>query len=75
MPAREFVSAPALLLRSLLREPHRRAITTADGGEITAGDLAAATCRLAHELLARGVGRGATVTLLTGNTAEALSAR
>ncbi|WP_043482367.1 AMP-binding protein, partial [Kitasatospora aureofaciens] len=31
--------------------------------------------RLAHELLARGVGRGATVTLLTGNTAEALSAR
>ncbi|MFI9158896.1 AMP-binding protein [Kitasatospora aureofaciens] len=75
MPAREFVSAPALILRSLLREPHRRAITTADGVEITAGDFAAATYRLAHELLARGVGRGATVTLLTGNTAEALSAR
>ncbi|MFI9320003.1 AMP-binding protein [Kitasatospora aureofaciens] len=75
MTDQEFVSAPALILRSLVSEPHRRAITTADGVEITAGDFAAATYRLAHELLARGVGRGATVTLLTGNTAEALSAR
>ncbi|MFH9352427.1 AMP-binding protein [Kitasatospora sp. NPDC017646] len=75
MPAREFVSAPALILRSLVSDPHRRAVTTADGVEITGGDFAAATYRLAHELIARGVGRGATVTLLTGNTAEALSAR
>ncbi|MFD8703948.1 AMP-binding protein [Kitasatospora sp. NPDC059648] len=75
MTDQEFVSAPALILRSLVSDPHRRAITTADRAEITAGDFAATTYRLAHELLARGVGRGDTVTLLTGNTPEALSAR
>ncbi|MFH9354507.1 AMP-binding protein [Kitasatospora sp. NPDC017646] len=75
MTDQEFVSAPASILRSLVSDPHRRAVTTADGVEITGGDFAAATYRLAHELIARGVGRGATVTLLTGNTAEALSAR
>ncbi|MFF7991545.1 AMP-binding protein [Kitasatospora xanthocidica] len=71
----EFVSAPALVLRSLAADPARPAITTADGEVITAGDFAAATYRLAHELLARGAAHGTTVTLLTGNTAEALSAR
>ncbi|MFJ3214980.1 AMP-binding protein [Kitasatospora sp. NPDC086801] len=71
----EFVSAPALILQSLAADPDRRAITTADGIELTAGDFAAATYRLAHELIARGVVRGDTVTLLTGNTAEALSGR
>ncbi|MFI5532941.1 AMP-binding protein [Kitasatospora sp. NPDC051853] len=71
----EFVSAPALILRSLSREPDRVALTTADGGRITAGEYVAATHRLAHELIARGVGRGTTVSLLTGNTPEALSAR
>ncbi|MFJ4592596.1 MULTISPECIES: AMP-binding protein [unclassified Kitasatospora] len=71
----EFVSAPALILQSLAADPDRRAITTADGVELTAGDFAAATYRLAHELVARGVVRGDTVTLLAGNTAEALSAR
>ncbi|MEV7601162.1 AMP-binding protein [Kitasatospora sp. NPDC089797] len=75
MPDQEFVSAPALILRSLASDPDRRALTTADGVEITAGEFAAATYRLAHELIARGAGRGATVTLLTGNTPEALSAR
>ncbi|MFF2080229.1 AMP-binding protein [Kitasatospora sp. NPDC058162] len=73
--APEFVSAPALILRSLASDPGRRAVTTADGAEITAGDFAATTYRLAHELLARGVTRGSTVTLLTGNTPEALAAR
>ncbi|GAB7180571.1 adenylate forming domain class I superfamily protein [Kitasatospora sp. Ki12] len=71
----EFVSAPALVLRSLAADPGRPAITTADGEVITAGDFAAATYRLAHELIARGAALGTTVTLLTGNTAEALSAR
>ncbi|MER7767851.1 AMP-binding protein [Kitasatospora sp. NPDC096140] len=71
----EFISAPALILHSLAARPDRRAITTADGTVITAGDFAAATYRLAHELVARGAARGTTVTLLTGNTAEALSAR
>ncbi|MFF1908571.1 AMP-binding protein [Kitasatospora sp. NPDC058218] len=71
----EFISAPALVLRSLARDPDRPAITTADGVGITAGEFAAATYRLAHELIARGVTRGTTVSLLTGNTPEALSAR
>ncbi|MFF2144998.1 AMP-binding protein [Kitasatospora sp. NPDC058190] len=71
----EFVSGPALILRSLSSDPDRPAITTADGVEITAGEFAAATYRLAHELIARGVTRGMTVSLLAGNTAEALSAR
>ncbi|MFJ4187359.1 AMP-binding protein [Kitasatospora sp. NPDC089509] len=75
MPDQEFVSAPALILRSLTATPDRRAVTTPDGVEITAGDLAATAYRLAHELIARGTGRGATVTLLTGNTVEALVAR
>ncbi|MER7671892.1 AMP-binding protein [Kitasatospora sp. NPDC096128] len=71
----EFVSGPALILRALTSNPDRPAIITADGAEITAGDFAATAYRLAHELLARGVTRGSTVTLLTGNTAEALAAR
>ncbi|MFF0390159.1 AMP-binding protein [Kitasatospora sp. NPDC004615] len=75
MPDAEFVSGPATVLRSLATDPHRRAVVAADGTEIIAGEFAAATYRLAHELIARGVTRGTTVTLLTGNTPEALSAR
>ncbi len=75
MPDAEFVSGPALILQSLASDPDRQAIVTADGAEITAGDFAAATYRLAHELIARGAALGTTVTLLTGNTPEALSAR
>ncbi|AUG75459.1 fatty acid--CoA ligase [Kitasatospora sp. MMS16-BH015] len=71
----EFISAPALILRSLAATPERQVIVTADGLGITALEFTTATCRLAHELIARGVGRGDTVTLLTGNTAEALGAR
>ncbi|MFF4925916.1 AMP-binding protein [Kitasatospora sp. NPDC001261] len=75
MPDAEFVSGPALILQSLASDPDRQAIVTADGAEITAGDFTAATYRLAHELIARGAALGTTVTLLTGNTPEALSAR
>ncbi|MER5352375.1 AMP-binding protein [Kitasatospora sp. NPDC002551] len=71
----EFVSGPALILRSLASGPDREAVVTADGSRITSGAFAAATYRLAHELIARGAARGTTVTLLTGNTAEALAAR
>ncbi|MET9397956.1 AMP-binding protein [Kitasatospora sp. NPDC002965] len=71
----EFISAPALILRSLSRDPDRTAVITADGAGITAGEFAAATYRLAHELIARGVTPGSTVSLLTANTPEALSAR
>ncbi|MBV2151548.1 AMP-binding protein [Kitasatospora sp. SUK 42] len=75
MPDAEFVSAPALILQSLSSDPDRRAVVTADGVDVTAGELATTAYRLSHELIARGVGRGATVTLLTGNTPEALVAR
>ncbi|MGW3232397.1 AMP-binding protein [Kitasatospora sp. NPDC001095] len=75
MPDAEFVSGPALILQSLASDPDRRAVVAADGTEITAVDFAAATYRLAHELIARGAALGTTVTLLTGNTPEALSAR
>ncbi|MFJ6772457.1 AMP-binding protein [Kitasatospora sp. NPDC091257] len=71
----EFVSGPALILRSLASDPDRRAVVTADGAGITAGALAAAAYRLSHELIARGAALGTTVTLLTGNTPEALVAR
>ncbi|MFF8772649.1 AMP-binding protein [Kitasatospora sp. NPDC015120] len=71
----EFVSGPELILRSLASGPDRQALVTADGAGIPAGAFAAATYRLAHELIARGAARGTTVTLLTGNTPEALSAR
>ncbi|MGW2254317.1 AMP-binding protein [Kitasatospora sp. NPDC001660] len=71
----DFVSAPELILGALAADPTRRAITTADGADITAGDFVAATYRLARELADRGAARGVTVTLLTGNTAEAMSAR
>ncbi|MFF2951665.1 AMP-binding protein [Kitasatospora sp. NPDC057965] len=71
----EFVSGPALILRSLASGPDRPAVVDADGTVITSGDFAAASCRLAHELIARGAARGTTVTLLTGNTPEALAAR
>ncbi|MGW4378705.1 AMP-binding protein [Kitasatospora sp. NPDC004531] len=75
MPDAEFVSGPALVLQSLAADPDRAVIVAADGTEIMAGDFAAATYRLAHELIARGVVLGSTVTLMTGNTPEALSAR
>ncbi|MFE6866595.1 AMP-binding protein [Kitasatospora sp. NPDC057692] len=71
----EFVSGPALILRSLTARPERQAVVSADGTRITSGDFAAAAYRLAHELIARGAARGTTVTLLTGNTPEALAAR
>ncbi|MFE7564094.1 AMP-binding protein [Kitasatospora sp. NPDC057500] len=71
----EFVSGAALILRSLAADPDRPAVVTADGVRIASGEFAAATYRLAHELIARGAARGTTVTLLTGNTAEALGAR
>ncbi|MFB8238127.1 AMP-binding protein, partial [Kitasatospora purpeofusca] len=68
MSEAEFISAPALVLRSLARDPDRPAVTTADGATLTAGEFAATAYRLAHELVARGVDRGDTVALLTGNT-------
>ncbi|MFF7726985.1 AMP-binding protein [Streptomyces sp. NPDC008001] len=63
------------VLDVLSAEPQRAAVTTAEGRVISAAELRDQVYRLAGELAERGVGRGATVTLLTGNTAEALVAR
>ncbi|MCX4451245.1 AMP-binding protein [Streptomyces sp. NPDC087866] len=71
----EFVSYVEAILDVLSAEPQRTVITTADGSRIRAADLRDRVHRLAAELGDRGVGRGTTVALLTGSTAEALVAR
>ncbi len=63
------------LLRALSAEPSRPAVTTAEGRVISAAEFRDQVHRLGAELADRGVDRGTTVTLLTGNTAEALAAR
>ncbi|MFG2181646.1 AMP-binding protein [Streptomyces abikoensis] len=70
-----FVCYPAAILDVLARAPDRTALVAADGRRVTAGALCDSTYRLARELAGRGVGRGATVSLLTGNTPESLVAR
>ncbi|MGW2489222.1 AMP-binding protein [Streptomyces sp. NPDC001606] len=69
---RSYVEA---VLDTLSADPSRAAVTTAEGRVISAGEFRDQVLRLGAELAARGVGRGTTVTLLTGNTAEALTAR
>ncbi|MEU3355118.1 AMP-binding protein [Streptomyces sp. NPDC037389] len=73
--AAPFVCYPTAILDVLSRAPDRTALVAADGGRVSAGALRDGTYRLARELAGRGVGRGATVALLTGNTPEALVAR
>ncbi|ANP52426.1 fatty-acyl-CoA synthase [Streptomyces griseochromogenes] len=63
------------VLHALSAEPSRAVITTAEGLVISAAEFRDRVYRLGGELTERGVSRGATVTLLTGNTAEALVAR
>lgn len=63
------------VLDVLSTEPRRPAVTTAEGRVVSAGEFRDEVFRLAAELAARGTGPGATVVLLTGNTAEALVAR
>jgi fatty-acyl-CoA synthase len=70
-----FSSYAEAVLRVLSAEPGRPAITTAEGLVISAAEFRDQVHRLAGELAGRGLGRGTTVTLLTGNTAEALVAR
>ncbi|GAA3173418.1 MULTISPECIES: AMP-binding protein [Streptomyces] len=66
---------PDLLLAALRRDPARTALIAADGTEITAGELAATVHRTAAVLADRGIGRGATVALLSGNAPAVLAAR
>ncbi|MFF9480172.1 AMP-binding protein [Streptomyces sp. NPDC014733] len=77
MNAPEPVAAPYVdvVLAALRRDPARTAVIAADGTEITAGELAATVHRTAAVLAARGIGRGATVALLSGNAPAVLAAR
>ncbi|GHF73021.1 fatty acid CoA ligase [Streptomyces mashuensis] len=70
-----FTSYAEAVLDVLAAEPQRAAVTTAEGVVVSAAEFRDQVHRLAAELAERGVGRGGTVTLLTGNTAEALVAR
>lgn len=64
-----------ILLDALARDPDRTAVITADGTSVTAGQLRALAYRMAAELADRGIGRGTTVALLSGNRHEVLAAR
>ncbi|PPS91466.1 AMP-binding protein [Streptomyces sp. MH60] len=63
------------ILDVLSAAPSRPVLTTAEGAVISAGALRDQVCRLGGELGRRGVGRGATVGLLTGNSADGIAAR
>ncbi|MFI9203220.1 AMP-binding protein [Streptomyces sp. NPDC053048] len=63
------------ILRVLASSPERPALITAEGRTVRAGELCDGVRRAAAELAARGIGRGSTVSLLTGNQPEALLAR
>ncbi|WP_381562358.1 AMP-binding protein [Streptomyces eurythermus] len=70
-----FRSYAEAVLDVLAARPSRAAVTTAEGRVVDAGEFRDQVHRLAWELAGRGAGRGTTVTLLTGNTVEALVAR
>ncbi|MGW6558107.1 AMP-binding protein [Streptomyces hydrogenans] len=70
-----FVTYTDAILHTLARHPALPVIICPDRRQITAGELRDSIHRLARELIARGVRPGQTVSLLTGNTAEALVAR
>ncbi|WP_238698045.1 AMP-binding protein [Streptomyces sp. E5N91] len=70
-----FSTCTEALLDVLSAAPSRPVLTTADGSVISAGALRDRVCRLGGELERRRVGRGDTVGLLTGNSADDLAAR
>ncbi|MGW6534389.1 AMP-binding protein [Streptomyces sp. NPDC055051] len=72
---RGFVTYTDAILHTLARHPALPVIICPDRRQITAGELRDSIHRFARELIARGVRPGQTVSLLTGNTAEALVAR
>ncbi|MFB7668775.1 AMP-binding protein [Kitasatospora sp. NPDC056138] len=61
-------------LDALGEQPGREAVVH-EGRRITAGELRDLIHRMARALQARGVGRGQTVTLLSGNLPETIAAR
>lgn len=74
-PAHPYESYVDAVLAVLARAPGRAAITSAEGRTVSAGELVDRIHGAAAALAARGVGRAATVCLLTGNRPEALVAR
>ncbi|MGW8360381.1 AMP-binding protein [Streptomyces wedmorensis] len=70
-----FVTYAEAILHTLARHPGLPVIICHDRRQITAGDLRESIHRLARELIARGLRPGQTVSLLTGNTPQALIAR
>ncbi|MDX2290878.1 MULTISPECIES: AMP-binding protein [Streptomyces] len=70
-----FVTYTDAILRTLERRPALPVIICPDRRQITAGELRDSIHRLARELITRGVRPGQTVSLLTGNTPQALVAR
>ncbi|MEV3870082.1 AMP-binding protein [Streptomyces sp. NPDC049906] len=70
-----FESYVEAVLDVLAAAPDRPVVTTGEGVVVRAADLHHRVLRLAGELAADGVGPGCTVTLLTGNTVEAVVAR
>ncbi|MFI9584673.1 AMP-binding protein [Streptomyces sp. NPDC052236] len=63
------------ILDVLDRDAGRDILTGPDGRKTTAGEFRDSVHRMAAELSDRGIGRGSTVSLLSGNMPEALSAR
>ncbi|WP_043264062.1 AMP-binding protein [Streptomyces sp. CT34] len=75
-PAPAFTSYVDTVLAALARDPARAVLTPADGRpDVTAGALHATVHRMAAVLAAQGIGRGDTVSLLSGNLPEVLAAR
>ncbi|MFB6840213.1 AMP-binding protein [Streptomyces sp. NPDC056361] len=70
-----FVTYTEAVLDTLARHPGLTAIVCHDRRQITAGELRDSVHQLARELIARGIRPGQTVSLLTGNTPQALIAR
>ncbi|KUJ70635.1 fatty acid--CoA ligase [Streptomyces albus subsp. albus] len=75
MTEQPFVSYVELILDRLARDSDRPALVSAEGRHITAGEFHDDVLRMAAELADRGIGRGSTVALFTGNRPEALGAR
>ncbi|WP_058041760.1 AMP-binding protein [Streptomyces roseifaciens] len=74
-PPPPYESYAETILNVLSRSPGQPALITAEGRTVPAGELCDDVRRAAAELAARGIGRGSTVVLLTGNQPEALLAR
>ncbi|MFH8591084.1 AMP-binding protein [Streptomyces rimosus] len=74
-PTTAFRTYVESILDVLSAAPDRPVVTTADGHQVTAGEFRDDVYRIARELRGWGIGRGSTVSLLSGNRPEALTAR